>query len=139
MNDRFSKIVQATRARAEPAGESAETQVGEEPPEGSRAYSVTSADRLRKAMVEFRFLGGNAKALAYSYLIGIDFDPSAGVVLDFSQYRVTLRGRNLRPVFENLAAHRVAFVRESDALQAAATAAEGETVVTAIEVRDLDA
>jgi hypothetical protein len=139
MNDRFSKIVQATRARVEPEGKPESEESQGETREGARAYSVTSADRRQKAMVEFRFLGGNAKALAYSYLIGIDFDPSVGVVLDFSQYRVTLRGRNLRPVFENLAAHRVAFVRESDPLQAEATAAEGETVVTAIEVRDLDA
>lgn len=138
MNDRFSKIVQATRARAETEGEPDEENLVTESEVARRAYSVSSADRRQKAMLEFRFLSGNAKALAYSYLIGIDFDPSAGIVLDFSQYRVTVRGRNLGPLFENLAAQRVAFVRETDGLQAEATVAEGDTVVTRIEIADLD-
>ena len=89
-------------------------------------------------MVEFRLLEGNAKALAYSYLVAAEFDPSEGIQLDFSGYAVTITGRNLRPLFEGLVSQRVAVVREMDPLQAEATAAPGAAIVTGIEIKPVE-
>ena len=89
-------------------------------------------------MVEFRLLNGNAKALAYSYLVALDMDPSVGIRMDFSGYTVAITGRNLRPLFDGLCAQRVAVVREMDALQAEATAAPGAAIVTGIEIKPVE-
>ena len=88
-------------------------------------------------MVTFRLLGGNAKALAYSYMVAADFDPSEGIKLDFSGYTVQITGRNLRPVFDGLVAQRVAVVREMDALQADANLGDKATVVTGIKITEV--
>jgi hypothetical protein len=106
------------------------------PADADDAYSVVSADRQHKLMVVFRFKDGNAKALAYSYLVGIDFDPSEGIVLDFSAYEVRVSGRNLAPLFAGLVAQRVAVVQEQDDLQAEATLPKDATVVTGIVVSE---
>lgn len=99
-------------------------------------YSIRSADRQQKVMLELRFKNGNAKALAYSYLVSIDFDPSKGIRMDFSGYDVGITGRNLHPLFAGLCAQRVAAVNETDELHAEATLPDTATVVTGIEVVD---
>lgn len=97
-------------------------------------FSTLSADRQQKVMLELRFKDGNAKALAYSYLVSIDFDPSAGIRMDFSGYDVRITGRNLHPLFAGLCAQRVAVVTETDDLHADATLPKDATVVTEIEI-----
>jgi hypothetical protein len=101
------------------------------------SYSTLSADRQQKVMLELRFKTGNAKALAYSYLVGIDFDPSEGIMLDFSGYEVRISGQNLRPLFSGLVAQRVAAIQEVDELYAEASSAPVATVVTQIVVTEL--
>jgi hypothetical protein len=105
---------------------------------GTMAFSLVSADRQHKAMVEFRFLTGNTKALAYAYLAALDYDPSEGITMDFGGYEVHLRGRNLRPLFDGLVAQRVAWVQEMDDFQSQVHQAESATVVTRIEVKSWD-
>src|ERR1700679_2545311 len=109
MNEPYSSKVDAARRLAElrkgredpDAPEEAE-ELELEPVEENRAFSILSADRQHKLMVEFRLLGGNAKALAYSYLVAADFDPTVGIRLDFSGYTVAITGRNLRGLFDAL-------------------------------------
>jgi hypothetical protein len=100
------------------------------------AFSTLSADRQQKVMLELRFKDGNAKALAYSYLVSIDYDPSQGIRMDFSGYEVRIVGRNLNPLFAGLVAQRVAVVNEVDDLHAEATLQKDAPVVTAIEVSE---
>jgi len=100
------------------------------------AYSLVSSQRQQKLMLELRFKTGNARALAYSYLVGIDFDPSAEIKMDFSGYVVQIVGRNLNPLFAGLVAQRVSVVTEQDDLQAEATLPEDATVVTKIEITE---
>lgn len=134
-DDKFKGLVDKTRRQAAegrdavPAAEGAEVEPG-----GTDAYSVLSADRAQKAMCEFRLKSGNAVALAYSYLVKAEFDPSRGIELDFSAHTVTLTGKNLAPVFAGIVAQRVAVVTEVDDLQAEAALGKDATVVTGISV-----
>jgi hypothetical protein len=140
-----SRIIDAARRRAEmlpvpaepPAVDFAdelETLPGASP----EAFSTLSADRQRKVMVEFRRLNGNAKALAYSYLVSADFDPSKGITLDFSGYSVTITGRNLRSVFHGLVTQRASHVSEMDELHADAEGGSDAPIVTGIEIKAVE-
>ena len=104
--------------------------------EEGASFSTLSADRQQKVMLELRFKTGNAKALAYSYLVGIDFDPSEGIMLNFSGHEVRISGRNLRPLFSGLVSQRVAAVQEMDDLYVEAASAPAATVVTRILVTE---
>ncbi len=109
----------------------------EEIAEGSdETFSTRSADRNQKVMLELRKKTGDATALAYSYLVRADFDPSEGIVLDFSAYTVRLSGRNLRPVFAGIVAQRFAFVQETDDLHAEATPGATGPLVTGMTVTE---
>ncbi len=92
---------------------------------------------MHRLMLELRMASGNAKALAYGYLVAMDFDPSQGIVIDFTGYKVTLKGRHLRPLFMALAAHRVSNIQEIEELHAEATLSKEATVVTSIKVEAL--
>jgi hypothetical protein len=118
---------------SKPAPE-AEEPVAVELEEEPDAFSVISADRQHKLMVEFRLKSNNARAFAYSYLVTIDFNPSDGIRMDFSGYEVKITGRNLHPLFAGLCAQRVAVVNEIDDLHAEATLAQDAPVVTRIEI-----
>jgi hypothetical protein len=139
-NDFRSKFDPLRRVNENPAAgdepaEADHAPAEEEPPEAAgRAFSMVSADRRQKLMLELRFKSGNSTALAYSYLVSADLDPSKSIVMDFSGYAVTLAGRNLRPLFAGLIAQRVAVVCETDDLQAEAMLPSDATVVTSIGV-----
>jgi hypothetical protein len=105
------------------------------PQEPNPAFSLVSADRQQKTMLEFCFVDGNAVALAYAYLVGIQFNPSMEIQMDFSGYQVHLKGRNLRPLFDALVAQRVASIQQMDDLQSRANLLETATVVLNIEVK----
>jgi hypothetical protein len=142
MNERNTPMVDAARRaaqlRQEAAGVSvagAEDDPQFEPDIETEAYSMISADRQRKIMVEFRFLNGNRKARAYSYLVGIDFNPSEGIIVDFSGETVAISGRNLLPLFDGLVSQRIWSVREMDELQAEARRLRDATVITKIEFK----
>jgi len=138
--DKFRSKVDTGKRLAQLRGDGTDAGTGDDGPElleaeeVVEAFSTLSADRAHKLMLELRFKTGNAKALAYSYLVSADFDPSSGIALDFSAYVVRLAGRHLAPVFSGIVAQRVAVIQETDELQAEATHAAQATVVTSIEV-----
>ncbi|HEX3146675.1 MAG TPA: hypothetical protein VHR66_01150 [Gemmataceae bacterium] len=137
---RFDPATRLADLRGEGKNNAADDEdiVEAEPDSDTEAFSVISADRQQKLMVEFRFKDGNAKARAYSYCVGIDYNPSEGIKLDFGEQEVKLYGRNLESLFAGLVSQRVAVVREMDRLHAEATVPEKETVVTRIEMNDPD-
>lgn len=100
-------------------------------------YSVISVDRQQKLMLELRFITGDARALAYCYLVGLSWNPSKGISMDFTDSRVEISGRNLRPVFTALCAHRIAAICEVDELHAKAAHQETKPVVTKIMVEKI--
>lgn len=130
---RLAELRDGDGGKAAPA---AEEPLAVELDDDQEAYSVLSADRQHKLMVEFRFKTGNARAFAYSYLVSIEFDPSKEIRMDFSGYEVRIAGRNLNPLFAGLVAQRVAVVNEMDDLHAEATFPKSAMVVTRIEVVD---
>ncbi len=83
--------------------------------EERRAYSVIRGRRGQLLMLEFRLANGNRMALGYPYLVGVDFDLSGVLVLEFSGRTVTVEGSNLKPVFEALQNHAVGYLQELDA------------------------
>jgi hypothetical protein len=145
MNDPYSSKADAARRLAELRQGREETASPDqadglefEPEDTGGAFSILSADRQHKLMVVFRLLNGNAKALAYSFLVAAGFNPSKGIQLDFSGYEVTITGRNLGSLFDGLAAQRVAVVRQMDEIQAEATAAPEAAIVTGIEIKEVE-
>ena len=136
--DAAKRLAELRKDGAEPVADEMEEGIVFEPEEEKPAFSMVSADRMRKVMVVFRMLNGNAKALAYSFLVAIDLDPSGSILIDFTGYTVAITGRNLIPLFDGLAAHRIAVVREMDELQAEANLPEEETVVLKIEIKPVE-
>jgi hypothetical protein len=56
-------------------------------------------------MLEFRFKSGAALALSYAWLSRAEFDPATGIELSYGDVVVTVRGRNLAPVFASIVRH----------------------------------
>ena len=88
--------------------------------DGYRAFELVRLDLPRPFMLELRFANGNAECFAYRLLAYGEFDPSAGLVLEFGVGRVTITGRNLRPLSDGVAANRVIWIAEADDLEAVA-------------------
>lgn len=108
-----------------------------EPEEPADPFSMVNlARRQPQIMLVLRKKDGNCKALGYSYLVGIDFDPSEHVVLEFTGHKVTIRGRNLLPLFKGLVAHKIGLVQEVDERTDASE--EKATVVSSIKIEDTD-
>jgi hypothetical protein len=101
-----------------------------------KAFSMVSADRLQKVMLELRLKTADADAFPYSYLVRARFNPSKGILLDFGVAEVRISGQNLRPIYAGLVAQRVAFIQEMDEMYAEAEGATAGTVVTRIEVKE---
>jgi hypothetical protein len=71
-------------------------------------------DHRFEVMVTFRLKNGNFRAMGYSYLTGLAFDPSKQLVMEFTSVKVTITGRNLTPLFKALASHKVVSIWEVD-------------------------
>jgi hypothetical protein len=63
-------------------------------------------------MIRFKYATDNVHALAYAYLISVEYDKSAGLTLQFASHRVTIKGRRLEALFGSLVNHQVISVRQ---------------------------
>lgn len=117
---------------ADPKESAEETESNVHPISGElQCFGVAKSNRMPPAMLVLRLKTGNQKALMYSYLKEIDFDPSEGIVLQYVSHRVTIRGRNLSAVFDRLVEHRITWVHEVDD---SSGMDETATVISGIEV-----
>ena len=73
---------------------------------------VYGAEQARRPMIDFRGHEGTCFGLPYESLNSISYDPAEGIVLEFKQHRVLIKGRNLESLREDLLQHRVSYVRE---------------------------
>ena len=114
-----------------------ETGTGEESgPEEYRAFGHTSENSSgQSVMLELRWKDGRRKAIGYSYLVGVDFDNSSEIRLEFVGHRITVIGRRMAELFRRLVAHRVSFIQEIDPLHAAEFP-DDRPVVTEIRVEN---
>lgn len=111
MNDDRRKIVERYAGRPKPSVPDSETP--HEIEDGSyQPASPVSGNRPPEAMIEFRYKRGDSFALSYALLISAAFNPSQGIVLEFTTHRVTLTGRNLKAIHRALLDHRLAWVQE---------------------------
>lgn len=106
-----------------------------EPQESFLPGTATLA-RRHQVMLQLCLHGGNTRAFGYNYLVAAEMNPSTGIVLDFTGWRVRLEGRNLQPLFDALAHHKVGKIFQTDPLHARLRA-ESDTVVTGIEFLSL--
>lgn len=108
----------------------------EAPEAEQRAFSILRGVGKHLLMLELRRKTGDCVGLGYSYFAGMEFDASGVLVLYFTTHKVTVRGRNLRPVYEGLLDHSVGFLQEED--ERYNDVPEGETVITSILAEKYD-
>lgn len=104
-----------------------------------RAFGVSRRAWGGEPMIDFIRRDGNRHSLPYARLDEIQFNPSKGIALRFSDYLVTLQGQRLAEGYQQLLAHRVVFVAEAGRADEMALA-DQEPVVTKllIEARRFD-
>ncbi|MCA9178420.1 MAG: hypothetical protein KDB14_28360 [Planctomycetales bacterium] len=83
--------------------------------------------------VDFISKTGDHHAIAYTHLYDIAFNPSAGIVLQFSDHFVRIAGIGLADVYAQLLRQRVVFICEADHA-AASIAEQGQTTVTRLSI-----
>jgi hypothetical protein len=98
------------------------------------AYGVVARGDPLPPMVDFRGHDGRFLALPYGRLVSITLVHDSGVELEFPEYRILVRGRNLGPLYEVLVENRVTFVQEGDM----DFLSEAETFVDSIVVAPTD-
>ena len=116
--------------------------VGKRPPAAEEAherfFGFVTGVQDRAHNVEFRKAEGAWPFREYSYLLGGEAVHAGEFVLRYATgERVTVRGRNLRPLYEKLLRHRITWVREAASGE---TAPDEELFVDEIEgpVKDED-
>lgn len=65
-------------------------------------------------MLDLRCLPALNLGLSYSYLMSVAFDPSGEMVLLFTSHRVTVKGKNLRRVYDAALSHTLRYLQEED-------------------------
>lgn len=83
-------------------------------PADYRAYAIDSQVRPSNAMIDFWFASGNQRAMAYTHLYDVEYDPSKGIVLSFSEHVVYVNGRLLSKLYRGLKRHRIVYIWEAD-------------------------
>ncbi len=98
------------------------------------AFPAFGARRFKgqELMIELRLRDGKKRALAYTYLVEVDYCPVEGIAMMFVGYKVRIEGRNLSTLFDFLVRHAVNFVCEKDSFHD--TADEQEIFVSTIEI-----
>ncbi|HEX8474593.1 MAG TPA: hypothetical protein VF666_11210 [Pyrinomonadaceae bacterium] len=118
----LDKFLSKKSAGAEPAtGDAEETNY--------RAYGIDRTGRP-VLMLDVRGADGHRLALSFAYLMSAEFDAAGEMVLSFTDHRVTVRGRNLRRVYDAVLTHTLRFLQE----EAQDANREDETFISEIMV-----
>jgi hypothetical protein len=85
------------------------------------AFGFYRGSRERAEMLELRKRTGNIRAVAYSWIAKVDFDPSSGLTIHVGDEAIKIKGRNLNVVAASqisllggLIRHRVPWIAEAD-------------------------
>ncbi|QJX01074.1 hypothetical protein [Frigoriglobus tundricola] len=128
MSGNISELIRQSRSERPAPAEVAEAEAEDHP-----CYAKLRGLRSVAFMIELRSAAGDSDGFDYGLLARCTFDRSAGVTLYFPGATVTIRGKNLRPLFEGILTHRVLWVAVPPSPETIARDPEA-TVVTAIEV-----
>lgn len=100
--------------------------------EPHKAYGMLRVGGRQALMLDVRHYNGNRWGFSYAYLMGVEFNPSEGIVLRFTSATVTLTGWKLHPVYDGLLRHAVTYVQEGN--QRTDQPGDAETFIDAITV-----
>lgn len=64
------------------------------------------------ACLDLRFSDGTRKAIPYSYILEIDYEPSGEIKITCSEKEISIKGRDLGKLYDYLIVYRVRFVKE---------------------------
>lgn len=84
------------------------------PTEGDKFFSVVTVGHTPENFLEFRFKNGLCTCFSYSDLTWINYDPDGFIEMEFSGWRLAVKGRGLHPLFQGLKAKQAAWVKEAD-------------------------
>ena len=113
------------------------TEIATESESSPKAYGTRGQNRGEEVSVDVRLKTGESWAFGYSYMMALHFQVDTGdVEVVFAGYKVTLNGRNLRPLYDLLQRRHVIWVQEAGTHEAD-FAREGETVVREIKVEEV--
>lgn len=97
----------------------------EESEEDFGSFGYLRGIKERSIMLEFRFLNGNTEAMPYHSLERLVYNPSEGLLLQFHDGKIRLKGQKFNTVQSNgivflqaLLRNRITWVQESDELKA---------------------
>ncbi|APZ93415.1 hypothetical protein [Fuerstiella marisgermanici] len=98
-----------------------------------RAIGISRKAWGGEPMINFIMRTGDHQAIAYNHLYRIQFDPSKGITLDFTNHKVVIQGRKLAEAYQKLAMQRVIFIAEADDATGR-LADDDEPVVTSLQI-----
>lgn len=97
-------------------------------------YGIERQNNRRVVMLDLRLKGGIFFSLNYSYIIKMKFDPSELLEIFGADVHITIRGRNLYELYNQLNRHKVVYIQES--LSGNDLSAENEMFVRDITVTE---
>lgn len=70
-------------------------------------------DNVKKfpACIDLRLADGSSRAIPYSYIMEIAFEPSEGIEIITTTKKISITGRNLHKLYDYLTAYRVRFIK----------------------------
>ncbi len=103
-------------------------------PTGYQAYAVAGEKQGREIMLDVGLKTGDAEAFAYSYLMSVRFIRSKGLVLTFTNAKVSITGRNLEQLYAFLLRHRVSWLQVGNQAESMEVA-EDSPFIESIEIK----
>lgn len=61
--------------------------------------------------IDLRLKDGNSKALPYSYIVEVTYNPSEGIEILTATKRILIEGRNLQMLYNHLVGYRVKYIQ----------------------------
>ena len=83
-------------------------------PRSYRAYWANPKRRHPAIALDIRKRGGVCEGFSYALLVKRRYLPGGEIVLTFTTDAVSIRGRNLRPLYDELVRHNVDYIQEFD-------------------------
>jgi hypothetical protein len=84
-------------------------------------FGFLRGSRDRAEMLELRKRTGNIRAISFSWIQKVDYDPSSGITLFAGDEKIRIKGRNLNQVARQqtsllggIIRHRIPWISESD-------------------------
>lgn len=101
----------ANLANSEPVGVN-DNETKDEDVFESEYFGIENIRNL-PACFDLRFADGNRKAIPYSDITEIDYDPSGTIEIVCAEKKIVISGRDLEKLYSYLAVYRVRFIAET--------------------------